>query len=229
MRNRRAFRPQAWDMLEDRLVPSLASVPPPIILLGHTVPLPPQVQVQDNPQVSAAFDAFIRSYTQAIDTVLLAPGPRGSAEPSANREAFDAVVKQALTQVREAFGAFLDDYFRAVRDVLLAMGPDGRVDASANRSGFDARVAASLRTLNATISAGLQSDHSAPDLTERVRDAVLDSPGNLAGRLASLPTPAGSEAATVRDFTLSAFRAIVSAFSLITADLSRVVTSSTAA
>jgi hypothetical protein len=96
MSNRRAFRPQVTEILEDRLVPSLASIPTPTILLGRVVPLPPQVQVQANPQMQAAFDAFIRSYTQAVDHVLLGPPPGGLVDPSANRPAFDAAVKQAL-------------------------------------------------------------------------------------------------------------------------------------
>ena len=65
MRRRRAFNPQVWDVLEHRVVPSLATVAPPPILLGQTVALPPQVQ--QSSQVHAAFDAFAKSYLAAID------------------------------------------------------------------------------------------------------------------------------------------------------------------
>ena len=106
MRRRRAFNPQVWDVLEDRVVPSLAAVAPPPILLGQTVALPPQVQ--HSSQVHAAFDAFAKSYLAAIDSVLLAPDRSGVVDPAANRPAFDAAVKQALETLAQRVVASLD-------------------------------------------------------------------------------------------------------------------------
>lgn len=66
-------------------------------LFGQTVPLPPQLQTGD--QAREAIDAFLAQYSHAIGSVLLSPGPNGSINPEANREAFDAVIKQALTSL----------------------------------------------------------------------------------------------------------------------------------
>jgi hypothetical protein len=130
MRNRRAFKPQITELLESRLVPSLASIPTPTILLGRVVPLPPQVQVQANPQAQAAFDAFIRSYVHAVDHVLLAPTPGGLVDPSANRPAFDAAVKQALGTLANSLVASLgnvsaDSTLAAqIYDAIVGDSPD---------------------------------------------------------------------------------------------------------
>jgi hypothetical protein len=94
MRVRRAFRPQVCDLLEDRVVPSPATLQPPAIVMGHPVPLPPPLE--GSPQVQQAFAVFTQFYVQAVDDVLLAPGPNGSVDPAANRAAFDAAVSQAL-------------------------------------------------------------------------------------------------------------------------------------
>src|SRR5690348_8735263 len=89
MSRRRAFRPQVSEYLEDRVVPSPAGASQATVVLGRTVPSLPQLP--DGDRVRAAFDDFVRGYTRAVQLVLLAPGPDGSVNPSANRAAFDAV------------------------------------------------------------------------------------------------------------------------------------------
>ncbi|SIO62536.1 hypothetical protein SAMN05444166_7075 [Singulisphaera sp. GP187] len=128
MRVRRWFRPVVLDDLECRVVPSTASVALPPALFGHTVPLPPQLQ--NGGQAQEAFDAFRQRYAQAIQTVLLGPGPNGSIDPEANREAFDAVVKQALTSLTSQLVQSLGNVslnspeVAQVVDAILGDGPD---------------------------------------------------------------------------------------------------------
>jgi hypothetical protein len=97
MRLRRWFRPSVSDYLESRAVPSVATVALPPAVLGQVARLPPQVPNGD--QVQAAFDAFARNLADAVHSVLLGPGPDGSIDPSANRQAFDETVGQALTSL----------------------------------------------------------------------------------------------------------------------------------
>jgi hypothetical protein len=129
----------------------------------------------------------------------------------------------ALSQAREAFSNFLSDYYRAVRDVLLATGADGTMDAAAAREGFDARVGASLKALVDAVSRDLESASSSPVVTARVQSAI-EGPGScsLEAQLASLQTPDSLEAATVRAFTIGAFRAVTSVFSIIAGDLAAI-------
>ena len=128
MRIRRWFRPLVSDDLECRVVPSTASVALPPAIFGQTVPLPPQLQTGD--QAREAFDAFLQSYSQAIQSVLLAPGPNGSIDLEANREAFDAIVKQALTaltsQLVQSLGKvpLNSPEVAQVVDAIIGDGPD---------------------------------------------------------------------------------------------------------
>ena len=95
MRQHHAFRPQVVEILEPRAVPSMAGVSVPTGILGISVTLPKQVPIT-SPQVQAAFAAFDQSYIQAVNNVLLAPGPNGLVVPASNRAAFDAAVEQSL-------------------------------------------------------------------------------------------------------------------------------------
>jgi hypothetical protein len=132
-------------------------------------------------------------------------------------------LSKALPQAREAFGAFLGDYYRAVRDVLLATGADGIADASAARQRFDARVDASLKLLVDTVSRELESASAPTTSMDRVRAAIEEpGTGTLETQLASLATPENLEAATVRAFTIDAFRAVTSVFSLLAGDLAAI-------
>src|SRR3954467_6738184 len=107
MRRRLAFNPQVWDVLEDRVVPSLVTMAPPSVLLGQTVALPPQVQ--QSSQAHAAFDAFAKNYLSAVKGVLLAQDHTGVVDPAANRSSFDAAVKQALETLAQRVVASLGD------------------------------------------------------------------------------------------------------------------------
>jgi hypothetical protein len=338
MSTRHAFRPQVSGSLEQRTLPSLAAVLPPPVVLVHSVPLPPQVR--DSDQVRAAFDAFIRSYTEAVRTVLLAPGLDGSVHPAAHLGAFHAAVEQALNtladslvaslgdipadsplvaqvfnairgdgpeslesqllglsaatiaqqssirtflgdslqatlrtrtvvaaqlpdlvpgrplvaqgapaepqvsivtadgdpttrewdqavqRVRSAFTTFLIEYQKAVRDVLLRAGADGTIDPPAHRAAFDARVDAALQALGDRLSRDPALDPAAPDLAARLREAIAGGGADsLKARLAALPTPTGSQATLVREFTLGSIRAIADALALIMGDVSRFLSS----
>jgi hypothetical protein len=95
-----AFRPQVLEILEPRAVPSMAGVSASTGILGISVTLPKQVPIA-SPQVQAAFAAFDQSYIQAVDNILLAPGPNGLVVPSNNRTAFDAALQQSLETLAE--------------------------------------------------------------------------------------------------------------------------------
>ncbi len=97
MRKHRALRLRAVEALEPRAVPTatLASVTVSTGLPGINVTLPAQVPI-NSPQVKAAFVAFDQSYLNAVNNVLLAPGPNGLVVPSANRAAFDAAIENSL-------------------------------------------------------------------------------------------------------------------------------------
>lgn len=99
MRIQRWFRPVLADDLECRVVPSTANVALPPALIGQVAPLPPQLQNAD--QAQEEFLDFVAKYTDAIDSVLLSPGSNGAIDPERNREAFDAVIKQALTTLTD--------------------------------------------------------------------------------------------------------------------------------
>ena len=97
MRKHRALRLRGVESLEPRAVPAatVVGVTIPTGLPGISVTLPSQVPV-DSPQVKAAFVAFDQSFLNAVDNVLLAPGPNGLVVPSANRAAFDAAIENSL-------------------------------------------------------------------------------------------------------------------------------------
>ncbi len=102
MRNHRVVRPRS-EALEPRAVPTAAvtGVTVPTGLPGISVTLPSQVPV-NSPQVKAAFVAFDQSFVNAVDRVLLAPGPDGLVVPSANRAAFDAAIEGSLEALAAA-------------------------------------------------------------------------------------------------------------------------------
>jgi hypothetical protein len=103
MRKHRVIRPRGGEALEPRAVPTaaVASVTVPTGLPGISVTLPSQVPV-NSPQVKAAFAAFDQSFLNAVDNVLLAPGPNGLVVPSANRAAFDAAIEGSLEALATA-------------------------------------------------------------------------------------------------------------------------------
>jgi hypothetical protein len=124
-------------------------------------------------------------------------------------------------KVRNAFSNFMNDYFQTLKDVLMSAGTDGTVDPAAHRSEFDAKATSSLQSLINDISDSAASSPAASTQSSQFREAAVgDGPGSLKNQLAALATPTGLEVATVRDFTLGSFRAIVSLFTRITEDLS---------
>jgi hypothetical protein len=130
---------------------------------------------------------------------------------------------QAIRDVQSAFSGFLTTYFTAVKDVLLAADASGTSNPTANRSAFDNQVNKTLQALSDRLSRDLANVPAASALTARVKDAVIgDNPASLASRLPALPTPAGPEAALVREFTLGSFRTITNVFALISGDISKV-------
>lgn len=339
MKIHRAFRPRVLEFLEDRAVPSVAGlsapagISTPAGVFNLSVTLPPQVRV-GSPPVAAAFAAFDASVERSVEVLLLAPGPGGTVDPSANRAAFNRAVVGALdtlaadlvrslgdtstsagsaaasrvvsaivgdgpgslenqilalatasiravaipvpvhltpptptplttfvdtaeqvrptlrppvapgdvappstvgdlaaspsagaTQgVRSAFGDFLKDYFRAVDGVLLAAGPDGRVAPGAHRADFDAQVDRALERLGGELTATLGRHPAASSMVPKVLRAVEgDGPDSLRSRLGALPTPAGPQAATVRDFTLGSTRAVAGILAMISDDVARLL------
>ena len=126
--------------------------------------------------------------------------------------------------VRSAFNNFLNDYFKAVQGVLLAPGAGGQANPQARRADFDAKVDQALRSLGTRLSAALARDPSTSALGPQVQSTLAGTgAGSLKGRLASLATPDGSQAAVVRDFTLGSTRAIAQALSLIAGDISKLL------
>jgi hypothetical protein len=193
MRKLRVFRPAVSEVLEDRLVPSPATLPPPPVVLGHPVPLPApvQVQVEGNARAGAAFDAFVRSYAEAVSTILLAPGPDGSVDPAANREAFDAAVGQALQALADGLVASLGD---AAADpdvpapVVEAIVGDG---ADSLRSQLQAVATEAIAQDDATAQALIaEATQAARQAASRV-SGLIDGPGRpLVAQAATAPDPA---------------------------------------
>ena len=149
MRRRHAFSPQVWDSLEDRVVPSLATLVPPI-LLGQTVALPPQVQ--NSSQVHAAFEAFAELHLRAVQDVLLAPDRAGVIDPPRTRPASTQAVEQALETLANYVVASLGDQSpdsslsTQVVNAILSDSPDslekpahGDVDRGHRGRGFPGR------------------------------------------------------------------------------------------
>jgi hypothetical protein len=96
MRQHIAFRPQVWEILEPRAVPSMAGVSIPTGIPGVSVTLPKQISTT-SPQVQAAFAAFDQSYIDAVDNLLLATGPNGQVVVvTGNRAAFNTAIEQSL-------------------------------------------------------------------------------------------------------------------------------------
>ena len=109
MRTRRQFRPAVTDRLEDRAVPSLAAAMPPPLLFGHAAALPGDLTSQAGDRIGRAFDAFVRDYSRAVQSVLLRVGPDGSVDPSVNRPAFDATIDEALATLADNVEAAVSD------------------------------------------------------------------------------------------------------------------------
>jgi hypothetical protein len=125
MWKRRAFRPLLREILEVRIVPAST---PTTVMLGVAASLPPQVA--NSNQSQQAFTTFIAGYNQAVRSVLLAPGPGGAVDPSANRPAFDAQVLRALNTLADSLVAALGSNSAnsalalQVRDAIIGGGPD---------------------------------------------------------------------------------------------------------
>ncbi|WP_435008483.1 hypothetical protein P12x_005691 [Tundrisphaera lichenicola] len=330
MRKRTAFRPWLAECLESRAVPAVAvlapAVAPPIDI---STSLPPQVHA-DDPRVLAAIDTFDQAYATAVESILLAPGPDGKVNLSANRAAFNASIQDALDvlvsdlvatldpassssttttqvtdailgddpnslvsrllalptqaispastvslaliplihstpvpltthvdgvagsgvpvtripipqgiapapteilgsatrtstdvsqEVRKAFGTFLEDYFHAVKGVLLS----NQANPQAARDDFDARVDRALQGLGDSLTGSLGRYPAASTLIPQIRQAIAsDAPTSLKSQLKGLPTPGGTQAALVRDFTMGSARAVAEALSVIAGDVSEI-------
>jgi hypothetical protein len=94
MRQVRIFRASQFDHLENRTVPSQGVVP---VLFETNFAIP--AEVASLKDVRVAFATFLADYLKAVDQVLLAPGPDGSVNPSANRAAFNNRVDLALSEL----------------------------------------------------------------------------------------------------------------------------------
>jgi hypothetical protein len=199
MRKRHAFRPRIMEWLEDRLVPSLASTPPPMVGPCGSVPLP--LLIRYSVPVPGADDDFV---------------PNSS--------------WQALQDIRDAFTTFLNDYFQAVRSVFLGASQCGQIDTVARRSTFDAEVNTALQVLDGRLSDivnSVNSDPASSTLTVGIREAILgDGPDSLKSQLAVLPTPAGSQATMLREFTLGTFQTVAGVLALIMGEVAQTLDSS---
>jgi hypothetical protein len=189
------------EWLEDRLVPSLASAPAPMVIPCESVPLPPLIQYR-------------------------VPVP----VPGADEDSAPDSSSQALQDIRGAFATFLNVYFQAVRSVFLGASQYGQIDTLADRSTFDAEVNAALQALDGRLSDivnSVNSDPASSTLTVGIREALLgDGPDSLKTQLAVLPTPAGSQARMLREFTLGTVQAVGGVLALIMRDVSQILNSS---
>jgi hypothetical protein len=187
------------EWLEDRLVPRLASASAPMIVPCESVPVPPLLQ--DTVPVPESDDGFVQSASS-----------------------------QALQDIRDAFTTFLNEYFQAVRSVFLGASRYGQIDTLADRSTFDADVDAALQVLDGRlcdIVNSVNSDPASSTLTAAIREAILgDAPDSLKRQLAVLPTPAGSQATLLREFTLDTFQAVAGVLALIICDVSQILDAS---
>jgi hypothetical protein len=183
-----------------------------------------QALVTDSIQATRRIDAQVAELIPMAGPTLVAQGSTPATEPLFvdYRNSKSGSATQAIRDVQSAFSGFLTTYFTAVRDVLLAADASGTIDPSANRALFDNQVNKTLQALSDRLSRDLADTPAALALTARVQDAVMgEEPESLAAGLAILPTPAGPEAALVREFTLSSFRAITNVFALISGDISK--------
>jgi hypothetical protein len=187
------------EWLEDRLVPSLASAPAPMVVPCESVPLPPLIQ-------------------------------HSVPVPGADDDSVPSSWWQALQNIRDAFTTFLNDYFQAVRSVFLGASQYGQIDTLADRSTFDADVNAALQVLDGRLSEivnSVNSDPASSTLTVGIREAILgDGPDSLKSQLAVLPTPTGSQATMLREFTRGTLQAVAGVLALIMGDVSQILDTS---
>jgi hypothetical protein len=199
MRKRHALHPKIMEWLEDRLVPSLASAPAPIVVPCESVPLPPlfryDVKVpgagdESRPSslwqvlrdIRGAFTTFLNDYFHAVPPVFLGASQHGQIDALADRSTFDADVTAAL-------------------QVL-----DGRLSDIVN---------------------SVNSDPASSTLTVGIHEAILgDGPDSLKRQLAALPTPAGSHASMFQEFTRGTFQAVGDVLALIMQDVAQILDSS---
>jgi predicted TIM-barrel enzyme len=127
----------------------------------------------------------------------------------------------AAQEIRKAFGAFLDDYFQAMKAVLLA-NQGGTVNPQATRADFDAHVSKALQALGGSLSGTLSRYPAAWGLASQIRESIAsDQAASLKSQLKGLPTPAGPQAAIVRDFTMGSIKLVADALSMITGNVSQ--------
>jgi hypothetical protein len=106
----------------------------------------------------------------------------------------------------------------------------GQIDTLADRSTFDAEVNAALQVLDGRLSDivnSVNSDPGSSTLTVGIREVILgDGPDSLRSQLAVLPTPAGSQATMLQEFTLGTFQAVAGVLALIMGDVSQILDTS---
>jgi hypothetical protein len=196
MQNRHAFRLQIMEWFEDRIVPSLASAPAPMVVPCESVPLPllipyrvpvPEADDDSVPSASSqavqdirdAFTTFLNDYFQAVRSVFPGASQDGQIDTLADRCTFDAEVDDAL-------------------QVL-----DGRLSDIVN---------------------SVSSNPASSTLTVGICAAILgDGPDSLKSQLAVLPTPAGSQETLLREFTLGTFQAVAGVLALIAGDVAQIL------
>lgn len=220
MRMRRAFRPAVSDCLEDRLVPSLATLPAaPAAYVGSV-----QASLPSNAQATQAFDAFRHRYGSALQGVLLAPSADGTVDPFANRPAFDQAVAQALQTLASDLVASLGTSADAsqvaeVTDAILGDDPDSlasELDAVAT-SALAGQDGASVDTLASDAArATRQAASVVADLVAAPRPSVVASTGAAATATVDFPAVASgaSDAATtpILDEVRDAFAAFLQGY-----------------
>jgi hypothetical protein len=150
--------------------------------------------------------------------ILIPQGVPSATEAAGTATGASADVAQ---QIRQAFGTFLEDYFQAVKGVLLA-NQGGTVNPQATRAEFDAHVSRALQALGGNLSGTLVRYPAASGLAPQIRESIAsDQAASLKSQLKGLPTPAGPQAAIVRDFTMGSVKLVADALSMITGNVSQ--------